>query len=389
MKNNIPTMPTSSYKLLNIQINLIHLISYLVIFAFGLTIGSTFFSHDTSSSYTIPLNNLELLNFTATVSDNDFDVPVSGSNATTINDTVMHDMEDDELLWRASMVPKLGGGVYPSNFVKKKIAFMFLVRGPLPLAPLWELFFKGHEDLYNIYIHSHLSYNESLPTNSVFHGRRIPSKDVEWGQFNMVEAERRLLANALLDVSNQRFILLSESCIPLFNFSTVYSYLVNSNKSYIEAYDLPGPVGRGRYSHYMMPQVTLSQWRKGSQWFEMDRTLAIEVVSDQEYFPLFQKFCTRACYGDEHYLPTFISIKFPWMNSNRSITWVDWSKTGPHPGVFQRLHVTPELLNTMRSNGTCEYNGEKTDVCFLFARKFMPGTLTRLLRFAPQIMKFN
>uniref|UniRef100_A0A803MIF2 Core-2/I-branching beta-1,6-N-acetylglucosaminyltransferase family protein n=1 Tax=Chenopodium quinoa TaxID=63459 RepID=A0A803MIF2_CHEQI len=286
------------------------------IFAFGLTIGSTFFSHDTSSSYTIPLNNLELLNFTATVSDNDFDVPVSGSNATTINDTVMHDMEDDELLWRASM-------------------------------------------------------------------------DVEWGQFNMVEAERRLLANALLDVSNQRFILLSESCIPLFNFSTVYSYLVNSNKSYIEAYDLPGPVGRGRYSHYMMPQVTLSQWRKGSQWFEMDRTLAIEVVSDQEYFPLFQKFCTRACYGDEHYLPTFISIKFPWMNSNRSITWVDWSKTGPHPGVFQRLHVTPELLNTMRSNGTCEYNGEKTDVCFLFARKFMPGTLTRLLRFAPQIMKFN
>ncbi|KAJ8427417.1 hypothetical protein Cgig2_000611 [Carnegiea gigantea] len=170
----------------------------------------------------------------------------------------------------------------------------------------------------------------------------------------MVEAERRLLANALLDFSNQRFILLSESCIPLYNFSTVYSYLMNSNQSHIEAYDQNGPVGRGRYSHHMMPQVMLFQWRKGSQWFEMDRTLALEVVSDQDYFPLFKKFCTRPCYGDEHYLPTFVSIKFWRMNSNRSLTWVDWSKTGPHPGW-----------------------------------KFMPGTLTRLLRFAPQIMKFN
>ena len=29
-----------------------------------------------------------------------------------------------------------------NNEVKGKIAFMFLTRGPLPLAPLWEKFFK-------------------------------------------------------------------------------------------------------------------------------------------------------------------------------------------------------------------------------------------------------
>jgi hypothetical protein len=34
---------------------------------------------------------------------------------------------------------------------------------------------------------------------------------VSWGQIAMVDAERRLLANALQDLHNQYFVLLSES----------------------------------------------------------------------------------------------------------------------------------------------------------------------------------
>ena len=57
-----------------------------------------------------------------------------------------------------------------------KVAFMFLTRGPLPLSPLWERFFRGYEGLFTIYIHTNPSYKESMPQGSVFHGRRIPSK---------------------------------------------------------------------------------------------------------------------------------------------------------------------------------------------------------------------
>ncbi|CAI0436557.1 unnamed protein product [Linum tenue] len=53
---------------------------------------------------------------------------------------------------------------------------MFLTRGPLPLAPLWELFFKGHEGFYSVYVHNLPNYNHTDPLDSVFHGRRIPSK---------------------------------------------------------------------------------------------------------------------------------------------------------------------------------------------------------------------
>ncbi|OIW10067.1 hypothetical protein TanjilG_32807 [Lupinus angustifolius] len=299
----------------------------------------------------------------------------------------MHNMSDEELLWKASMVPKIKE--IPSKHHTPKVAFMFLTKGPVLLAPLWEKFFKGNEGLFSIYVHSSPYFNGTVPQSSVFHGRRIPSKEVRWGDFNLIGAERRLLANALLDSSNQRFVLLSEACIPLFNFSTIYKYLMNSTQTFIEAYDFPGQVGRGRYNPRMKPYIKLSQWRKGSQWFQIDRALAIEIVSDQRYYPVFKKYCRNGCYGDEHYLPTLVSIKFWERNSNRTLTWVDWSKGGAHPSRYMRMNVTIGFLKKLRHGSMCQYNGETTNICHLFARKFMPHALDRLLRFAPQIMQFN
>ncbi|XP_074363959.1 glycosyltransferase BC10-like [Apium graveolens] len=301
-------------------------------------------------------------------------------------ENVTHNMDDDELFLRALTVPQ--NQEYADDYTPK-VSFMFLIKGPLPLAPLWEKFFEGHEGFYSIYVHSDPSYNESLSEDeSVFRGRRIPSKKVEWGQFNMIEAEKRLLGNALLDASNQRFVLLSESCIPLFNFSTVYSYLINSTQTFVESYDLPGSVGQGRYNPLMQPEITLQQWRKGSQWFQMDRELALEIISDNKYMPLFKKFCEPPCYSDEHYIPTVTSMKFSVRNTNRTLTWVEWAKVSAHPTRFGKMHVTDELLNGIRSGGNCTYNGKETNVCWLFARKFRPDTLHRLLKMASEIMKF-
>ncbi|CAN1243115.1 Glycosyltransferase BC10 [Linum perenne] len=296
--------------------------------------------------------------------------------------TVCHEMNDKELMWRASMVPKIDKVPYKRV---PKVAFMFLTRGDLPLAPLWELFFRGHEGFYSIYVHNLPSYNATDPVGSVFYGRRIPSQ----GQPSMIEAERRLIANALLDFSNQRFVLLSEACIPIFNFTTVYNYLIKSTESFVEVYDLASPVGRGRYNPWMKPQIQLHQWRKGSQWFEIDRDLAVEMVSDQTYFPVFQQYCTGLCYSDEHYLPTLVYIKFPEENSNRTLTWTDWSRGGPHPSSFSYGDVNLQLLERMRNHSQhCIYNGKETSLCYVFARKFNPDALGSLLRVALRFLQF-
>ncbi|XP_024639868.1 glycosyltransferase BC10 [Medicago truncatula] len=299
----------------------------------------------------------------------------------------MHDMNEDELFWRASLAPMIHKTPFKQT---PKVAFMFLTKGPILLAPLWEKFFKGNEGLYSIYVHPSPSFNETVYNqSSVFYGRRIPSKEVKWGENSMIEAERRLLANALLDFSNQRFVLLSEHCIPLFNFSTIYTYLMNSKQTFVEAIDIPSDVGRGRYNRRMRPLIQLSQWRKGAQWFQIDRYLAVCIVSDKPYFSVFKKYCHPGCYSDEHYLPTLVSIKFWKRNSNRTLTWVDWSRGGAHPAKFSSKDVTIDFLERLRFGSTCEYNGKTTNVCHLFARKFGTQALDGLLTFAPKLMQFN
>jgi len=87
--------------------------------------------------------------------------------------TMLHGISDAELLWRASMVPMRPG--LPMRRTPK-VAFMFLTKGPLPLGPLWEKFFRGHQDFYSIYVHALPNYEPSDQPSSVFFGRHILSR---------------------------------------------------------------------------------------------------------------------------------------------------------------------------------------------------------------------
>ncbi|GMH25667.1 hypothetical protein Nepgr_027510 [Nepenthes gracilis] len=297
-----------------------------------------------------------------------------------------HALSDEELFWRASVVPKIEE--YPYRRVPK-VAFMFLTRGPLPLLTLWERFFQRQEGLFSIYVHTQPGYHLNVSNDSVFYGRQIPSQSVSWGSISLADAERRLLANALLDFSNERFVLLSESCIPVFNFRTVYKYLTASVHSYVESYDDPSRYGRGRYSRRMLPNIQLHHWRKGSQWFELNRALVINLISDSKYYSLFRKYCKPSCYPDEHYFATYLNIFHSGLNSNRTVTWVDWSQGGPHPATFGGENITAAFIQSIRNNGTkCSYNSDRTYICYLFARKFAPSALVPLLNIAAAVMEF-
>ncbi|XP_065861278.1 glycosyltransferase BC10 [Euphorbia lathyris] len=300
----------------------------------------------------------------------------------------MHNMSDEELLVRAMKVSNNSWELDKDNNKVRKVAFMFLTYGSLPLAALWEKYFEGYEGLYSIYVHPHPSYNDSWPPSSVFFDRRIPSQAVFWGTKSMMAAERRLLANALLDISNKRFVLLSESCIPVMNFKTTYNYLMDTNLSFVESYDNPGKGGRGRYNPQMSPYINITHWRKGSQWFEATRDLAIKIISDHKYYKLFQDYCLpRArCYVDEHYVPTLLNILYPDLSSNRTITYVDWSTNGAHPVKFGSDQITDQFFNGIRYGTECDYNANITTMCFMFARKFAPNALEPLLQIAPLLL---
>jgi hypothetical protein len=82
-------------------------------------------------------------------------------------------MTDDELFWRASLVPRAED--FPFQRVPK-VAFLFMTRGPVHFAPLWDKFFRGHQGLYSVYVHTVPDYKLNVSKNSAFYGRQIPSE---------------------------------------------------------------------------------------------------------------------------------------------------------------------------------------------------------------------
>ncbi|XP_028751353.1 glycosyltransferase BC10-like isoform X2 [Neltuma alba] len=222
---------------------------------------------------------------------------------------------------------------------------------------------------------------------------------VVWGKISMVDAERRLLANALQDPDNEQFVLLSESCVPLYNFDYIYNYLMNTNISFVDCFKDPGPHGNGRYSEHMLPEVEMKNFRKGAQWFSVKRQHAVIIMADNLYYSKFRTYCEpgvegRNCIADEHYLPTFFHIIDPNGIANWSITHVDWSERKWHPKSYRARDVTYELLKNITSidvsvhvtsdgkkevqRWPCLWNGIQRP-CYLFARKFTPETLDNLL----------
>ncbi|KAK1380865.1 hypothetical protein POM88_027609 [Heracleum sosnowskyi] len=85
-------------------------------------------------------------------------------------------------------------------------------------------------------------------------------------------------------------------------------------------------MGRGKYNKRVFPAITISDRRKGSQWFEVDRKLAIQLISDTTYYPIFLTHCQRSCFMDEHYFPTLVNKVCPELTTNRTVTWTDWSR---------------------------------------------------------------
>ncbi|KAL3687139.1 hypothetical protein R1sor_013448 [Riccia sorocarpa] len=313
---------------------------------------------------------------------------------------MLHGWSDEELFRRALKVEDIREGLNsfmedsnilsgtqaslrcrPRDGGNPKIAFMFLTSSGLPFAPLWEKFFEGNEDLYNIYVHAKpdwLRYVGFDGSMGIFWGRVVPSGNTNRAALNIVEAERRLLANALLDDPlNEWFTLISESCIPIQNFGYIYSKLNATNVSRIDCGYFPksrlvasryGVRGEGA----MLPEVPLSKFRFGSQWFSIRRRHAVAVIRDTKYWPKFKQPCRRieACMPDEHYVQTLIDNADEG-SCHGTPTFVSWNgSVGGHPQSFGLTDDLQLLIDGMKTQQEGRY---------FFARKFRPEVLGSLL----------
>ncbi|XP_031500973.1 glycosyltransferase BC10-like isoform X2 [Nymphaea colorata] len=298
-----------------------------------------------------------------------------------------------------------------------KVAFLFLARRHLPLDFLWEHFFKNaDEEKFSIYVHSRPGFVFDHRTSrcSYCYGRQLNhSIQVAWGEASMIEAERLLLSKALHDPANQRFVLLSDSCVPLYNFTYIYDYLISSPRSFVDSFL---NLKESRYNPKMSHVIPKNTWRKGSQWITVIRRHAELIVTDRKVFQAFKKHCKRRreldleaidsraivqkehnCIPDEHYVQTLLAmLGLENEVERRTLTYTLWNESvsgmgrqGWHPIMFKYADIDLQHIQQIKAVDHVYYETEyRTEwcqrnstfsPCFLFARKFSRGAAMRLL----------
>jgi len=195
--------------------------------------------------------------------------------------------------------------------------------------------------------------------------RSIPTA---WGSISLVKATLCLLQMALTDPLIKKFILLSESCIPMSSFDLLYDCLrEEANRSRI--YWSYGK-NHDRY-HFIKGNISqvipIANWMKQSQWMCLDRkhvSLLFLPIHQKRLLKTLEDFSYCPA-PDEHFFINYF-IHFLKINPNEFInypnTYVDWNVSCKHPKLFG--YVPSELVRYCR---------EKK---IFFARKFAPLRLS-------------
>lgn len=238
------------------------------------------------------------------------------------------------------------------TFPTKKVALLFLTCGDLNHTEFWKNYLSPHLDKFTIYIHS------KHPIQDPFFAQFALSKPVHTSWGNTIRAERALLRKAFKNSHHYKFILLSESCVPLVKAEVLYQTLVKDEWSHFfwthEGWWPP----KSSRELKELPK----EHRKGNHtWITLNRQHAEICIKDKRILKIAEKHPNN----DESYFASLLSVHHCVEEVvNFGYTFVDWERPaagGAHPYTFTYFNEHDfAVLRNARSKG------------HLIARKFAP-----------------
>lgn len=218
----------------------------------------------------------------------------------------------------------------------KKIAFLFLTKDTLNRIQLWNKYFKGHEEQYSIYVHPYSYYN--IPGNKKPYIKDRLVRDniidtiVKTDYYHVVGAILELFKEAIKDKNNYKFILVTESDIPIISFSRMYKKLTADNKSFFKILKIDS---RNDWINRIKPVLETykvkgkyiidpSKFIKHNPWYCLNRKHVKQILkSPPKYLQLFKTMDI----GNEHILTLLnITNNLEKQIHNEKIGYVDWSE---------------------------------------------------------------
>jgi hypothetical protein len=229
------------------------------------------------------------------------------------------------------------------NFKKSdtpKIAFLFLTVGDIHKPKFWHEFLNSGVDKCNIYAHS--KHRDKLGTGYLRDNQIDEHFDSFWGGPGLVLATIALLKEALKDPSNKYFVLVSESCIPLYDFNYTYDKLLGYNLSMVYHTKSRFPNYEEWVNTYINKDSPIKEAYKCSQWMGLNRKHA-EIVAEKGY-DTFDKSMQKVPIPDEWYIRSLLNTFDPeYEKTNLSyvrITERSFVGGASHPKTHKRVKLS-------------------------------------------------
>jgi len=261
---------------------------------------------------------------------------------------------------------------------KKKIAFCFLIYDAIHHEELWYAFFSAAPRglaQYSVHVHAK-SRTHPLRFFEDCHLPRERIVPTEYSSISIVHAMNMLLAQALDDEDNEKFVFLSGACVPIKPFEYVYGKLLSNDDCYFSEMGGASPTNTPFMYEQAFGDKVARYVEKASQWCVLNRSLArICAHAPPEY-----KRCFEALPApDEYYFLTSARLHARTVTFNVAANDNTGCHTGPTfanwwpkleieaPGGFAANEFT--LPKTYRSITIDELHSHVHGPC-LFARKF-------------------
>ena len=231
-----------------------------------------------------------------------------------------------------------------------KTAFLFLTIKNHNCQGLWDLFFQGiPNSLYSIYCHPKFTPTQPLLKDNIV-SRTIPT---QWGDISLVRASLILLREAYTDPKNEYFILLSDSCIPIIDFTFMREKLYDKSTrgySYIHYKHIANRLDRyQKLSPYIRQKIKWGDFYSQHQWMILHRK---HVRMCLALVPRLLSHFNNVHAVDEHFFVTIFQLLGVLKKEfiNQKTTYCDWGDTkAMHPKTFTTL--SNQLVYQMQTTG--------------------------------------
>lgn len=211
-----------------------------------------------------------------------------------------------------------------------KLAFCFLTYDNLSKPELWNIFFGSiDKNKYNIYLNNKYNFRGEYD-KYIIKNRYINTK---WGDISLIIATIKLLECAFNDIDNEYFILLSDKCIPLYNFNIIYNKIIEVGKSWVYTYN-GSCVDYAKLSNLFEHKKIL----RNSQWVLLKRDIVNFIINNKNIIKLFND----VSIPDEIFFGyLFTHYNFDYYNCH--MTYVKWENNRPHPKSYD--DITSDIIN--------------------------------------------